>query len=238
MKEGPMGEEPRGLSVLNLCKDYPAPEKPLHVIRDVSFDLAAGESLVVAGPSGSGKSTLLNILGTLDEPTSGRILLGGIDPRELQPRELAGFRGRRIGFIFQDHHLLPQCTALENVLLAALAVGDSGKDAERRGRDLLDRVGMADRINHLPAELSGGQRQRVAIARALMNSPTLLLADEPSGNLDRHIAAEVGGLLADLVADGEMMLVLATHDRELASRFPRRLRFVDGQLQLAKDLDA
>jgi lipoprotein-releasing system ATP-binding protein len=219
-----------GLHVRDLCKDYPAPDEPLHVLAGVDLDVSPGESVVVAGPSGSGKSTLLNLLGTLDEPTGGSVRLGGVDPFALSARALAAFRSRHVGFIFQDHHLLAQCTALENVLLPALALGRPDAAARQRAESLLERVGLADRAAHLPGELSGGQRQRVAVARALMNRPDLLLADEPTGNLDAHAAEAVGRLLAQLVADAGAMLVLATHDQELAALFGRRLLLRDGRL--------
>jgi len=221
-----------GLSVQHLTKHYPAPSEPLVVVQDVSFELAEGESLAVTGPSGSGKSTLLYILGTLEEPTSGRVVVSGENPFELDAVAVARFRNRRVGFIFQDHHLLPQLTSLENVLVPAIADGSAvSSDVESRGRMLLDRVGLSARLDHRPAELSGGERQRVAIARALLHNPTLLLADEPTGNLDRRNADAVSSLLLELQREEQSILVLVTHSDELAARFERRAELVDGRLQ-------
>src|SRR5262245_20917723 len=184
------------LQVDHLQKDYPTRSGPLTVLRDVGFTLEPGESLAVMGPSGSGKSTLLHILGTLDRPTSGTVRLAGQDPFALSEKELADFRNRHVGFVFQDHHLLPQCSVLENVLIPTLVARDGNAGAW--ARELLGRVGLADRLDHRPAELSGGERQRVAIARALVRKPQLLLADEPTGNLDRRTAERVAELLLDL----------------------------------------
>lgn len=221
-----------GLSVQRLTKQYPAPSEPLVVVRDVSLDLAHGESLAVTGPSGSGKSTLLYILGALEEPTSGQVLVAGQNPFDLDPAALARFRNQQVGFIFQDHHLLPQLTALENVLVPAIADGTSvSSEVESRGRTLLDRVGLSARLDHRPAELSGGERQRVAIARALLHRPVLLLADEPTGNLDRSNADAASSLLLELQREEQSMLVLVTHSDELAARFERRAELVDGSLQ-------
>src|SRR4051812_13811213 len=185
------------LHVSQLSKDYPTRGGPLPVLRDLSFGLERGEALAVMGPSGSGKSTLLHILGTLESPTSGTVKLAGTDPFALPEKELADFRNRHVGFVFQDHHLLPQCSVLENVLIPTL-VNRDGTDAEAWARELLNRVGLSARLEHRPAGLSGGERQRVAVARALVRRPVLLLADEPTGNLDRHAAHAVGELLLDL----------------------------------------
>src|SRR5262245_44686412 len=206
------------LSVVNLSKDYPTRSGPLVVLRGVNLELAPGEALAVMGPSGSGKSTLLHILGTLDRPTAGNVHLGERDPFTLSEPELADFRNRHIGFIFQDHYLLPQCSVLENVLLPLAGGGDS---AEPWARELLTRVGLAARLEHRPAELSGGERQRVAVARALIRRPQLLLADEPTGNLDRRTAQAVGELLLELHRQERAMLVVVTHSAELARVFPR-----------------
>jgi lipoprotein-releasing system ATP-binding protein len=219
-----------GLAVTDLYKEYPTPAEPLVVLRGVTLALSPGEAVAVVGPSGSGKSTLLNILGTLDSPTRGRVLLDGVDPFSLSPNELARFRGGRVGFIFQDHHLLPQCTALENVLIARLAVGAVTKDDSARGAELLRLVGLEGRATHRPAELSGGERQRVAIARALMNKPSLLLCDEPTGNLDMKTSASVGELLHSVTGAAGAMMVVVTHSPDLARSFPRQLRMADGQL--------
>ena len=201
----------------------------LTVLREVSFTLEAGESAVIMGPSGSGKSTLLNILGTLEPPSSGLVTIDGCDPYRLTPPELARFRNERIGFIFQDQHLLGQCCVLENVLLPTLA--QPGRpDATSRARALLERVGLEDRLEHHPAELSGGERQRVAIARALINQPAVVLADEPTGNLDQETAGRIAGLLRELQRAEKVTLLVVTHSSKLARRFPRRLDVVDGTL--------
>ncbi len=184
------------------------------------------------GPSGSGKSTLLHILGTLDTPTAGRVTLDGKDPFALGDRALAAFRSREIGFVFQDHCLLPQCSALENVLVPTLvAAAPAGHEA--RARELLARVGLGDRLDHRPAELSGGEKQRVALARALVLKPRLLLCDEPTGNLDGASAEAVADLLLELHAQERSVLIVVTHSGELAQRFPDRRRLVDGRLESA-----
>jgi lipoprotein-releasing system ATP-binding protein len=219
------------LRVENLTKQFPTAGEPLVVLRDVSLELASGENVAIVGPSGSGKSTLLSIIGTLETPTSGRILLDGEDLAALSERELAALRNRRIGFVFQDHHLLPQCTVLENVLVPTVATGRTSPQAIQRARSLLDRVGLADRLSYRPAELSGGQRQRAALARALINEPDLLLADEPTGNLDRTTSAEVGHLLLELQRQEQMMLVVVTHNDRLAATMSRRLLLDEGKLK-------
>jgi lipoprotein-releasing system ATP-binding protein len=220
----------QGLSVINLRKEYPTPAEPLVVLRGVSFSLAPGDRLAVIGPSGSGKSTLLNILGTLDHPTSGSVTLEGVDPFSLKPKDLARFRSTRIGFVFQDHHLLPQCNALENVLVPRLALGNVGKQEVEQARGLLQQVGLEARATHLPAELSGGERQRVAIARALMNSPHLLLCDEPTGNLDTKTGQAIGELVTALAEKSRAILVVVTHSVALAEMFPRKMGMADGML--------
>jgi lipoprotein-releasing system ATP-binding protein len=218
------------LRVTGLHKSYPTPAEPLVVLRGVSLELCPTESLAIVGPSGSGKSTLLNILGTLDRPTEGKVELAGVLPFTLGANDLARFRAERIGFVFQDHHLLPQCTALENVLLPRLALGSVRREDAERAEHLLKRVGLTDRAGHLPAELSGGERQRVAVARALMNAPSLILADEPTGNLDASASASVGDLLASVAAEARAMLIVVTHSADLSRRFGRRMRMSDGQL--------
>ncbi|MCK4343362.1 MAG: ABC transporter ATP-binding protein [Phycisphaerae bacterium] len=219
------------LKAESICKHFPRHTGELTVLRNVSLELEKGRSAVILGPSGSGKSTLLNILGTLEPPTAGRVRLDDCDPYALPERELARFRNRRIGFVFQDHHLLPQCTVLENVLLPTLADRPAA-DAEARARRLLERVGLAERLDHFPAELSGGEKQRVAVARALINRPGLLLADEPTGNLDRATANVGGDLLVELPREHEVMQVVVTHSESLAERFDRRYDLVDGTLVL------
>jgi lipoprotein-releasing system ATP-binding protein len=218
------------LSVENLSKHFPTRGEPLVVLHEVSFQLAGGENLAVLGPSGSGKSTLLNVVGTLEPPTAGRVVLNGQDTAALADRGLAAFRNRQIGFVFQEHHLLPQCSVLENVLVPTIAAGPTPPEAFDRARLLLDRVGLGDRLDHRPAELSGGQRQRAALARALVNRPSLLLADEPTGNLDRANAEAVAELLLELQRQENMMLIVATHSTRLAERMARQLEIVDGQL--------
>jgi lipoprotein-releasing system ATP-binding protein len=219
------------LQVENVTKQYPAPAAPIEVLRGVSLELDPGQNLAVLGPSGSGKSTLLSIVGTLETPSSGRVLLDGIDPAELGERELAAFRSRRVGFVFQDHYLLPQCSVLENVLLPAVPLGPVRAETVQRAEMLLERVGLADRRGHRPAELSGGERQRAALARALINAPELLLADEPTGNLDRTTAQQVGQLLVELQKSGPMMLIVVTHSERLAEQLQRRLELDAGRLQ-------
>jgi lipoprotein-releasing system ATP-binding protein len=217
------------LQVRNLTKDYPTRSGPLSVLRGIDLDLAAGQALAVMGPSGSGKSTLLYILGTLDEPTSGSVRLEDRDPFALPERELATFRNRTLGFVFQDHHLLPQCTVLENVLIPTL-VGPDESVVKNRALSLLDRVGLGGRLEHRPAELSGGERQRVAVARALIHRPALLLADEPTGNLDHQSARAVGALLLELCREENNMLITVTHSAELAGTFPEVRMMEDGKL--------
>jgi lipoprotein-releasing system ATP-binding protein len=220
-----------GLTVENLSKTYPTRGEPLSVLRKVNLSMNAGDALAIVGPSGSGKSTLLHILGTLDTPTSGTVQLDGRDPFALHEKELAHFRNRHIGFVFQDHYLLPQCSVLENVLIPTLAGGAEDRPAlEQRARQLIDKVGLGQRLEHRPAELSGGERQRVAVARALIFRPQLLLADEPTGNLDRHTAQTVGRLLIDMQREENAMLVVVTHSAELARMLPRQMEMVDGAL--------
>jgi lipoprotein-releasing system ATP-binding protein len=221
------------LQVRDLCKDYPTRSGPLAVLRGISLDLNPGDALAVMGPSGSGKSTLLYILGTLEQPTSGSVRLADRDPFGLPERQLADFRNRHIGFVFQEHHLLPQCSVLENVLIPTLVAHDDRAEVEAWARELLDRVGLSERLDHRPAELSGGERQRVAVARALIHRPILLLADEPTGNLDRHTAQAVGQLLLDLHRQEQNILVVVTHSAELARLFPRQVEMLDGTLQPA-----
>ncbi len=220
-----------GLTVQNLSKVYATRSEPLSVLREVNLSMNPGDALAILGPSGSGKSTLLHILGTLDTPTSGTVCLEGKDPFALPEKELAHFRNRHIGFIFQDHYLLPQCSVLENVLIPTLAGGAEDRTAlEKRARQLLDKVGLAQRLEHRPAELSGGERQRVAVARALIFHPQLLLADEPTGNLDRHTSQTVGQLLLEMQREENAMLIVVTHSLDLARTLPRRMEMMDGAL--------
>lgn len=198
------------------------------VLREVSFELASGQSLAIMGPSGSGKSTLLHVIGTLDRPSSGRIEIGGQDPFAFSEVELARFRNRGIGFVFQDHHLLPQYSVLENVLIPTLAFREADGDVQDRARDLIDRVGLAHRVDHRPAELSGGERQRTAVARALIHRPGLLLCDEPTGSLDGARAEEVADLLFELHQEENNILIGVTHHSGMADRFERRFELREG----------
>jgi lipoprotein-releasing system ATP-binding protein len=218
------------LVVDHVAKEYATRGEPLVVLREVSFALSAGENVAILGPSGCGKSTLLHLIGTLDEPTSGTITLRGENPFSMNEPQLAHFRNRNIGFVFQDHHLLPQLSVLENVLVPTLAEGRPNNKQVDRARDLIARVGLAARIEHRPAELSGGERQRVAAARALIQNPILLLADEPTGSLDRTNAQAMGDLLLELQQQENTMLIVVTHSTELAGQMSRRLELDDGKL--------
>jgi len=220
------------LEVINVSKDYPTPRGPLRVLSDVSLRLEPGQAASIMGPSGSGKSTLLHILGALDPPTSGTITLGGSNPYRLQERQLAAFRNEKVGFVFQDHCLLPQCTVLENVLTPTL-VARSRNDFISRARSLLDQVGLSERLDHRPAELSGGEKQRVALARALINEPALLLCDEPTGNLDPRSAETVASILLELHERQTSILVVVTHSADLGSRFQLRYEMGDGNIKEA-----
>jgi lipoprotein-releasing system ATP-binding protein len=220
------------LNVTQLTKSFPTRNGDLAVLRGIDLELHTGDALAVLGPSGSGKSTLLHIVGTLDRPTGGAVTLDGEDPFGLPEKQLAHFRNRHVGFVFQDHHLLPQCTVLENVLIPTLAGANTdGAGLEVRARELLRRVGLSERLDHRPAELSGGERQRVAIARALILRPKLLLADEPTGNLDRKTARTVGELLLEMHRQEPTILIVVTHSAELARLLPRQLEMNDGLLQ-------
>ncbi len=218
------------LIVEHVAKQYPTRSAPLEVLRDVSVQLSAGENLAILGPSGSGKSTLLYVIGTLEPPSSGSVTLGEQNPYTLSEPELARFRNQHVGFVFQDHHLLPQLSVLENVLVPAMADGPVTDAVQDRATDLLQRVGLEDRLDHLPSELSGGERGRVAVARALINRPQLILADEPTGNLDRTSAASVAQLLLQLPQEENTMLIVVTHSTELAQRMQRRWQLDNGQL--------
>lgn len=221
------------LVVRELSKAYPTPTDPLVVLDGISLEMSRGESLAVVGPSGSGKSTLLSILGTLEEPTEGGVTLDGADPFTLDEEQLSGFRANQIGFVFQEHHLLPQCSVFENVLVPLLAEGSIQHGARERGLRLLERVGLSDRLMHRPAELSGGERQRAAIARALVREPLLVLADEPTGNLDSETARSVAGLLLELQQEQNSLLIAVTHSDELAAVMQHTARLRAGKLEPA-----
>jgi lipoprotein-releasing system ATP-binding protein len=214
----------------SLSKSYPTPQGPLSILANASLQVKRGESVAVMGPSGCGKSTLLYLLGALEPPTGGTITIDGTDPYTLDERAQATFRGAHIGFVFQDHLLLPQLSAIENVLVPTLVATPDAQVRQRADR-LLDAVGLTPRRDHRPGELSGGERQRVAIARALVRSPSLLLCDEPTGNLDRASADAVTDLLVALHREQQTVLVVVTHSAAIASRFDRRYELRDAQLQ-------
>ncbi|PSJ38207.1 lipoprotein-releasing ABC transporter ATP-binding protein LolD [Zobellella taiwanensis] len=219
------------LTVEHLTKTHQDGERPVHILDGVSLSLNAGESLAVVGSSGSGKSTLLHLLGSLDTPSGGRVLVEGEDLHRLPGRAQARFRNRKLGFVYQFHHLLGEFSALENAAIPLLIAGRPVAEAKARAEALLGRVGLGHRLEHRPSALSGGERQRVAIARALVNNPRLVLADEPTGNLDAHSAAEVFALLAELQSELGTGLVVVTHDLALAARLDRQARLVDGKLR-------
>ena len=224
------------LAVADVRKSYPTPRGDLAILNGISFSLERGAAAAIMGPSGSGKSTLLYILGALEPPTSGRVTLDGLDPHTLPERAQAAFRNEHIGFVFQDHSLLPQCSVLENVLTPTLVAPAAAADPARdnaRARDLLARVGLGDRLDHRPAELSGGEKQRAALARALIRNPTLLLCDEPTGNLDRTTADAVAALLLELHAAARTILIVVTHSQALAGRFAIRYEMDAGLLKRA-----
>jgi lipoprotein-releasing system ATP-binding protein len=219
------------LEVANLFKEYPTPRGPLPILSGVNLAFKRGEAAAIMGPSGSGKSTLLYIIGALEPPTSGTVKLDGQNPFDLDEAAMAAFRNQKIGFVFQDHCLLPQCSTLENVLTPTL-VANGGKDYVERAKKLLAQVGLSERLDHRPAELSGGEKQRVAIARALIREPVLLLCDEPTGNLDRRSAENVTELLLDLHKEQQTILIVVTHSAELAAKFPTRFELIERNLQL------
>lgn len=218
------------LSVQNVSKSFSTAGDPLQVLRDVSLQLSGGQSLAIVGPSGSGKSTLLQILGTLDRPDTGTVNVDGDDPFVLNDTELAHWRNRKVGFIFQDHHLLPQLSVIENVLVPALAIGTTTEQQIGRATELVRAVGLAERTTHLPSQLSGGERERVAIARALMMRPALVLADEPTGNLDRRTAESVTEVLQTLQRENDAILICVTHSESLAAAMDQRSELLDGGL--------
>lgn len=221
---------PVDLKLVNVRKKYGTEESPVEVLRGISFEMSHGQALCIMGPSGSGKSTLLHLIGTLDLPTSGSIEIEGKNPASFSEPELAGFRNRVIGFVFQDHHLLPQYSVLENVLIPSMVHRDPKQNPGQRARELLEKVGLLHRLEHRPAELSGGERQRVAVARALINRPRLMLCDEPTGNLDRSNANAIANLLFELHKDEKNILIVVTHSHEIADRFQHRYELNEGRI--------
>ena len=213
------------ITASNINKSY----GPLHVLRDVSLTIGQGEVVSIVGASGAGKTTLLQILGTLDRADSGSIMYGDVDVTRLKERDLARFRNERIGFVFQAHHLLPEFSALENVMIPALIRGDASDKARRRAMELLEMLHLADRAGHKPAALSGGEQQRVAVARALMNKPMVVLADEPSGNLDSQHAGELHELFFTLRKELGQTFVIVTHNEQLAAMADRKIIIKDGK---------
>jgi lipoprotein-releasing system ATP-binding protein len=224
------------LKLVNVSQRFDTATGPVAVLNGVSLEVARGESLAIIGPSGSGKSTLLNLIGTLDRPTAGEITLDGQNLNQLDDLQLAAVRNRKIGFVFQSHHLLPQCTVLENVLVPTLASADAASRAEApvRAEKLLKRVGLGERLTHRPGQLSGGERQRVAVVRALINQPGLLLADEPTGALDHASAGQLIQLLLELNREMNVTLIVVTHALDLARQMGRVLELKDGSLIPAK----
>ena len=219
------------LSVSGVGKQYPTPRGPLTVLSDVSFTLSPGDAAAITGPSGSGKSSLLYILGALEPPSQGIITLDGQNPFDLGAAALADFRNTSIGFVFQDHCLLPQCSVLENVLVPTLVAKNGNDEAPARARACLEQVGLGARLDHRPGELSGGEKQRAAIARALVRQPRLVLCDEPTGNLDQASASTVASVLLDLHARQRNILIVVTHSERLAGQFPIRFDISDGRLR-------
>jgi ABC-type lipoprotein export system ATPase subunit len=216
------------LSARGLKKIYVVGKRTLEVLRGIDVEIARGDFVALRGASGTGKSTLLHLIGGLDSPNAGEIIFCGQNLAAFSESRLTNFRNRRVGFVFQAYHLLPELTALENVCLPARIARTSAAQAEKRGRELLARVGLGERLDHKPSELSGGEQQRVAIARALVNEPELLLADEPTGNLDSHTGGEIIELLKQLRAEKQMTLIIATHDSKVAATAPRVIELVDG----------
>lgn len=219
------------LQLNNLTKEYATPRGSLPILAGVNLNFNRGDAVAMMGPSGSGKSTLLYLVGALEPPSSGTVTLDGQNPFNLDEAKLAAFRNEKIGFVFQDHCLLPQCSVLENVLTPTLVARNGKGDAVTRAKALLAKVGLSERLDHRPAELSGGEKQRVAIARALINEPLLLLCDEPTGNLDHDTAETVASLLLDLHRQQQTILIVVTHSAELAAKFPQRFELINRRLQ-------
>ncbi|HSK63314.1 MAG TPA: ABC transporter ATP-binding protein [Pyrinomonadaceae bacterium] len=220
------------LKVDHISKEYPTPAGALRIVSDVSLELPTGSAVSIMGPSGSGKSTLLYMIGALEPPSSGTITLDDQNPFLLDAKKLAAFRNQRIGFVFQDHCLLPQCSVMENVLTPTLVASPNGAVADR-ARDLLQQVGLGERFDHHPGQLSGGEKQRVALARALIMKPRLLLCDEPTGNLDQKSAEVVAGMLLEIHRQANTILIVVTHSGDLAARFPQRFELKNQHLEPA-----
>jgi lipoprotein-releasing system ATP-binding protein len=219
------------LKAENLSKEYSTPAGPLRIVSDVSLTLPPGSAVSIMGPSGSGKSTLLYMIGALEPPSSGTVTLQGQNPFLLNAKELAAFRNQQIGFVFQDHCLLPQCSVLENVLTPTMVAATSNGEPTRRATELLKQVGLSERLDHRPAQLSGGEKQRAALARALIMKPQLLLCDEPTGNLDQKSAGIVADLLLETHQSAETILIVVTHSKELAARFHQRFELRNQHLE-------
>jgi len=219
------------LKVENLSKEYSTPAGPLRIVSDVSLTLPPGSAVSIMGPSGSGKSTLLYMIGALEPPSSGTVTLKGQNPFLLKAKELAAFRNQQIGFVFQDHCLLPQCSVIENVLTPTMVAAAANGEPTRRATELLKQVGLSERLDHRPAQLSGGEKQRAALARALIMKPQLLLCDEPTGNLDQKSAEIVADLLLETHQNAEAILIVVTHSKELAARFPQRFELKNQHLE-------
>lgn len=222
------------IKAINICKSF----GDLQVLRGVDLSVAKGEIVSIVGPSGAGKTTLLQILGTLDKPNAGEVLVNDTDFSKLSEKQLAAFRNKHIGFIFQFHQLLPEFTALENVLIPALIAGKNQKEATLRAKELLAYLQLTDRMDHKPSEMSGGEKQRVAVARALINDPSLILADEPSGSLDSKNRDELHKLLFDLREKFGLTIVIVTHDKELAALSDRVIEMKDGRIISGNDVSA
>ncbi len=219
------------LEARRVSKDYAGPLGPIRVLSEIDFSVGEGKSASITGPSGSGKSTLLHILGAIEPPTSGTVLLNGANPFELDDRRLSAFRNRHVGFVFQDHHLLPQCSVLENVLVPTLVAAEGRDEAEGRARSLIGEVGLGSRLHHRPHERSGGEKQRVSLARALVQQPSVVLCDEPTGSLDQASAESVTDLLLELHHLHGTTLVVVTHNLDLARRMAARYELRDTRLR-------
>ncbi|MDZ7260555.1 MAG: ABC transporter ATP-binding protein [candidate division KSB1 bacterium] len=226
-----MTQNHKVLSTFDLQKSYPMGQFLLPVLKGIDLEVSEGEIVAIIGPSGVGKSTLLHILGALDRPTGGRVEIDGVDVFSYDDKQLANFRNKTVGFVFQFHHLLPEFTALENVVMPALIAGRNKAEAQRRALELLDEVGLWKRAHHRPGELSGGEQQRVAVARALMNEPRLVLADEPSGNLDLAASASLHKLMWSLSRKMNRTFIIVTHNLELARKADRIIELYDGKIK-------